>query len=109
MCFIGWLFGCSAGWLRRGQQLAQTCSVVLSCRMWNHSTVWVGRDFKDHQFQIPCCGMVASHQTRLPRALSSLALSTSGNGASTHSGSVPGLYCPLSEKFTLICLLWGPE
>ena len=52
------------------------CAVVLSFK--NHSMPWVGRDLKDHQFQLPCCGMVASHQIRLPRALSSLASSTSG-------------------------------
>jgi len=40
----------------------------------NHRMVWVGRDLKAHPVPTPCCGLVASHQLRLLRAPSNLAL-----------------------------------
>jgi len=34
----------------------------------NHRVALIGRDLKDHLAPMPCCGLVASHQIRLPRA-----------------------------------------
>ena len=49
------------------------------------------------QFQTPCCVQGASHQTRLPRATSSLALNASRDGASTTS---------LGNLFQRVTTLW---
>jgi len=43
--------------------------------------VWVGRDLKAHPDPTPCGGLGATHQLRLPRAPSNLALRTSRDGA----------------------------
>ena len=47
--------------------------------------VWVEKDLKDDLVSTPCMCRVANHQTRLPRATSSLALNASRDGASTTS------------------------
>jgi len=41
---------------------------------------WVEKDRNDHQFQPPAMFRVTNHQTRLPRAISSLALNASMDG-----------------------------
>ena len=46
---------------------------------------WVGRDHEAHPVPITCYELIAPHQLRLPRAPSSLALSTSRDGAPTAS------------------------
>jgi len=43
----------------------------------SHRMVCAGRDLKDHQVPTPCCGLVALHQIKLPRALFKLNLGTS--------------------------------
>jgi len=51
------------------------------------------------EFSPPAMCRVANHQTRLPRATSSLALNASTDGASTLLGQpVPVLHHPLGEK-----------
>jgi len=44
---------------------------------------WAGRDLEAHPVPTPCHGLVATHQIRLPRAPSNLALKASRDGAST--------------------------
>ena len=57
------------------QELARTTT--------NHRMVCVGRDLKDHLVPAPATGRDTFHQTRLPRAPSSLALGTARDGAPT--------------------------
>jgi len=55
---------------------------------WNHRTIgWLGLEgtLKPTQFQPPGVGRGTSHQLRLPKASSNLALSTSRDGKSTAS------------------------
>ena len=62
---------------------------------------WLGLEgtLKTIQFQPPAMGRIATHQIRLPRAPSSLALSTSKDGAPTALwAAVPGPHHPLSEE-----------
>jgi len=46
----------------------------------SHRMVWVWRDLKAHQVPAPVTGRDTSHQTRLPRAPSHLALNTARDG-----------------------------
>ena len=50
---------------------------------------WVEKDLKDHPLSTPCYGQGHQHQTRLPRAASSLALSACRDGVRVDS-PVPG-------------------
>ena len=52
----------------------------------SHRMPWVERDLKDHQVPTPCCGLVATHQIRLPRA-PSMVLGTCRDGTPTALGS----------------------
>jgi len=62
--------------------------------------VWIGRGLKYHPFPTLCHGLLATHWLRLPRAPSSLALSTSRDGApQLLRAAVPGPHCPLSNEF----------
>jgi len=62
---------------------------------------WVGRDLKDHVVPTPCHRLVATHQLRLPRAPSNLALSTSRDGASTALwAAVPRPHLSLRKGFS---------
>ena len=52
----------------------------------NHRMAWVEKDHSEHPVSTPpAMGRVTNHQTRLPRATSSLALNASSNRASTTS------------------------
>ena len=54
--------------------------------LYSHRMAWVEKDLKDHLFSVPLAMCrVSNHQTRLPRATSSLALNASRDGASTAS------------------------
>ena len=51
-----------------------------------HRMAWVEKDHNDHRVSTPpAMCRVANHQTRLPRATSSLTLNASRDGASTAS------------------------
>jgi len=62
---------------------------------------WDGRYLKDHPVPIPCDGLVATHQIRLPRASSNLALSTSRDGISE---SVYSLFYLMLQKASFVRL-----
>ena len=59
---------------------------------------WVENDHSDHCFNPPAIGRVTNHQTRLPRATSSLALNVSRDGASTASVGI------LFQCVTTLCV-----
>jgi len=48
---------------------------------YSHRMVWVGRELRAHPASTPAMDRAAPHQLRLPKAPSSLALSTSRDGA----------------------------
>ena len=67
----------------------------------NHRMAWVEKDHNDHRVSTPrlCANhqRIANHQSRLPRATSSLALNASSDGTSTTS---------LGNLFQCITTLW---
>jgi len=59
---------------------------------------WIGRDLKAHQAPTTLPGLSAAHQISLPRAPSSLALSTCMDGAFTLPwAAVPGPHHALGK------------
>ena len=67
----------------------------------NHRMAWVEKDHNDHRVSTPrlCANhqRIANHQSRLPRATSSLALNASSDGTSTTS---------LGNLFQCVTTLW---
>jgi len=81
------------------EQVAQRCGWCLRLfvirEMLSHRMAWVKKDHSDDPVPTPAVCRIANHQTRLPRATSSLALSVSSDGASTTSlGNLFGVSPP---------------
>jgi len=65
--------------------------------------LWLEEILMPILFQIPAMGRAATHQSRLPRPPSSLAISTSRYGVSSFSRQpVPVPHHPPSKEFTFI-------
>jgi len=64
--------------------------------------VWVRTDLEDHLVPTPAMVRAATHQLRLPRAPSNLALSATRDGEPQLLWTaVPAPHCPPSKEFPL--------